>query len=222
MQRPGNSFCSTRRPLYEAKLREYRDSQSSGPQVLENSEQAASEYAYKAVLTEMKAGACDMDWTALRNLISLRTRDPELFFELEAGGVEVTDDTAESVERLIVPKFINDNAEAAAACAVLPLILTRRERHSQRFLRRMRLNLILVGTIFPAATLAANGRSSTWRGLYRAADRAMPQRDRGRVAADRCGETTAPSYSVVARSLGGAAIGRGRPAGRLRNAVTWT
>src|SRR6266516_8176768 len=81
MQRPGNSFCSTRRPLYEAKLREYRDSQSSGPQVLENSEQAASEYAYKAVLTEMKAGACDMDWTALRNLISLRTRDPELFFE---------------------------------------------------------------------------------------------------------------------------------------------
>src|SRR5438046_2331695 len=101
--------------LYDAKLREYRDSQSSGP--MKNSEQAASEHAYKAVLTEIKAGVCDMDWTALRNLISLRTRDPELFFELEAGDVEVTDDTAESVERLIVPKFINDNAEAAAGLA---------------------------------------------------------------------------------------------------------
>jgi len=119
--------------LYEAKLREYRDSQSSGPQALENSEQAASEHAHKAVLAEMKAGACDMDWTTLRNLISLRTRDPELFFELEAGDVEVTDHTAESIERLNGAAIHQrQRRSCSGACAALPLILTRGGRHSQR------------------------------------------------------------------------------------------
>jgi hypothetical protein len=101
--------------LYEAKLQEYRSSR--GPDMPQDSERAPSEHAYKAVLAEMKAGICDMDWTTLRNLISLRLRDPELFFELEARDVKVTDLAEDSLERLTVPQSINDNANAAAGPA---------------------------------------------------------------------------------------------------------
>jgi hypothetical protein len=41
----------------------------------------AAERAYKAVLQEMQTR--NLDWLTLRNLLSLRASEPELFFDLE-------------------------------------------------------------------------------------------------------------------------------------------
>jgi|GraSoiStandDraft_9_1057307.scaffolds.fasta_scaffold374961_1 hypothetical protein len=97
--------------LYETRLREYLDrgkSTGTGRDAIEDRAAAASEHAYKAVLAEMKANICDMDWMALRNLISLHIRDPRLFLDFEAAGADDTDPEAGS-DGPTLPEFINDN-----------------------------------------------------------------------------------------------------------------
>jgi hypothetical protein len=95
--------------LYETKLREHLDHRTECDAPGDR-EAAASEHAYKAVLAEMKADICDMDWMALRNLISLHILDPKLFLDFEADGADGSDREAESDE-LALPEFINDNGD---------------------------------------------------------------------------------------------------------------
>jgi hypothetical protein len=59
------------------------------------------------VLQEMKAYS--IDWMALRDLLSLRRREPELFFDLEARDSELIPSQAGAEEILTLPQFINDN-----------------------------------------------------------------------------------------------------------------
>jgi hypothetical protein len=96
--------------LYETKLEETRREQDSAASS-ENDEQRlemAAERAYKATLQEMKV--CNIDWMTLRNLLSLRTREPEIFFDLEARQSELVFRQAGTEEEdLTVPQFINDN-----------------------------------------------------------------------------------------------------------------
>jgi len=51
---------------------------------------------------------------ALRNLLSLRRREPELFFDLEARQSELIPSQAGAEETLTLPQFINDNAGKGA------------------------------------------------------------------------------------------------------------
>jgi hypothetical protein len=67
--------------LYETKLQEARLQQRSGigPVRDAQSSEMATERACKAVLQEMRTR--NVDWMTLRNLLSLRIREPELFFD---------------------------------------------------------------------------------------------------------------------------------------------
>ena len=94
--------------LYEAKLQEVRREQGSALIDRHDEQTLASERAYKAVLQEMQA--CSIDWTTLRNLLSLRRREPELFFDLEARRSELIPSQTCGEETLTLPGFINDNA----------------------------------------------------------------------------------------------------------------
>ena len=57
----------------------------------EDPEQAA-ERAYRAVLEEMKI--CRIDWMTLKNLLSLRGREPTLFFDLDSEPCHSNDELA--------------------------------------------------------------------------------------------------------------------------------
>jgi len=98
--------------LYETKLREVRREQRSALIDRHDEHTLASERAYKAVIQEMQA--CSIDWTTLRNLLSLRRREPELFFDLEACHSELVPPQACGEETLTLPGFINDNAATMA------------------------------------------------------------------------------------------------------------
>jgi hypothetical protein len=95
--------------LYETKLREHLDHRA-GCDAPADREAAASEHAYKAVLAEMKADLCDMDWTALRNLFALHIRDPKLFLDFQADGADGIDREAGS-DDVTLPEVINDNGD---------------------------------------------------------------------------------------------------------------
>jgi hypothetical protein len=114
--------------LYETRLREYLDHEKSsgtGRDAMEDREAAASEHAYRAVLAELKANICDMDWVALRNLISLHILDAKLFLDFRVEGADGTDREAGS-DDVTLPEFINDNRDcgiglgrfAAEACPI--------------------------------------------------------------------------------------------------------
>jgi hypothetical protein len=87
--------------LYEAKLQEVRPEQGSALIDRHDEQNLASERAYKAVLQEMQA--CSIDWTTLRNLLSLRRREPQLFFDLEARRSELIPSQACGEETLTLP-----------------------------------------------------------------------------------------------------------------------
>ena len=95
--------------LYETKLREHLDHRA-GCDAPADREAAASEHAYKAVLAEMKADLCDMDWTALRNLFALHIRDPKLFLDFQADDADGIDREAGS-DDVTLPEVINDNGD---------------------------------------------------------------------------------------------------------------
>jgi hypothetical protein len=69
--------------LYQAKLEETRLEQSNAINSVSDGQisEMAAERAYKAVLQEMQTR--NLDWLTLRNLLSLRASEPELFFDLE-------------------------------------------------------------------------------------------------------------------------------------------
>ncbi len=94
--------------LIRLKRREVRREQGSALIDRHDEQTLASERAYKAVLQEMQA--CSIDWTTLRNLLSLRRREPELFFDLEARRSELIPSQTCGEETLTLPGFINDNA----------------------------------------------------------------------------------------------------------------
>jgi hypothetical protein len=90
--------------LYEAKLHEFRREQKSA--IDPHDEQTpAYERAYKAVLQEMKARS--IDWVTLRNLLSLRRREPGLFVGLEVPDSDLIPSQAGG--------SINDNATMASS-----------------------------------------------------------------------------------------------------------
>ncbi len=98
--------------LYETKLQEVRREQRSAFIDRHDEQTLATERAYKAVLQEMKA--CSIDWMTLRNLLSLRRREPELFFDLDTRQSELIPSQTGVEKNLTLPQFINDNAGIGA------------------------------------------------------------------------------------------------------------